>query len=91
MSIPFIQLDVFAKIDGILSSVSVRIEKPVKDSKGFYVAPVEFSLIDKYNAKLRGADEFNAVSGALRYVDKILENSTEPEFFWAEGQSTRTS
>lgn len=83
----FITRNIFIKVDNNFNEVSITINKPEFLEDGFYHLSVEFSNIKKYNANIKGIDDFNALECALDYVNTICKNSTDPEFFFTESES----
>jgi uncharacterized ferredoxin-like protein len=87
MSEIFIQRDILTKCGGVFQNTSITIGKPSSGDDGLYCSVVTFSNVRKYNANIRGIDEFNSIECAIDYVDGICHNSSEPEFFFKNGES----
>jgi len=89
MSQCFIELSIFLKNGKSLERTSIRIDKPIRFGENLMSCKVSFLGSEKYDAIIKGADEFNAVESALSYVRAICSNSEDPEFFISESESMK--
>lgn len=83
----FIEKILFINVRGSMREVKVLICRPQKFDEKYMFCNVKFCGIEKYDAEIKGIDEFNAVECALDYVNTVLINSRDPEFFSAVGES----
>lgn len=87
MTEAFISRKLLTRTDGAFNDTYVHITRPSLDKDGRCYCLVTFSNVKKYDAEVRGMDEFNAIECALSYVDGICKNSSDPEFFLDETES----
>ncbi len=83
----FIEKTLLINVHGNLREVKVSLCKPRRIDEKYMFCDVKFCGIEKYNAKIKGIDEFNTIECALDYVKTIFINSKDPEFFSEIGES----
>lgn len=85
----FIERILLVKNGEEFEEVKIRVSKPLILDSNLFRCEVNFSKIKKYNASIKGVDEFNAMECAIEYVNSICNNSDSPEFFIRKGESMK--
>jgi hypothetical protein len=68
-------------------SGSIYISRPIVNDNNKFFCSVEFDMHPKYSDIVFGTDEIHALECAISYTNSICQNSTEPEFFWTNGDT----
>jgi hypothetical protein len=89
MKNPIVKKTIFIKKDKKLHKLSIFVGKPKIIENSTAICEVIFDGISKYDAVLKGIDEFNALDCAIEYIKTIYYNSEEPEFFDHNAESIR--
>lgn len=66
-------------------TISVYAPQPTGD--GSFTCRVEFIGVEKYSKDIHGIDGIHALDCAIVYLNGIRNNSTDPEFFWMNGDT----
>ena len=85
----FAERRVLAKRGDIILPTLIILLKPEKSKEAYY-CKVVFYDDKKYDAKIKGADDLNAIECAISYIESICVNSTYPEFLWENGEPMRS-
>lgn len=87
MSKNFVEKDLLVANSGGSILTKVCIGRPKLAMDGLFLCEVSFGSFKKYNANIKGVDQFHALICAISYVNRIFEISSDPEFLELDGES----
>jgi len=87
MTDTFAAMRVILSKGGSISEGEIRISPPKSTIGNKFLCSVEFKGAEKYNKDVYADDAITSLDFALTYLNGIRNNSTDPEFFWDNGDT----
>jgi hypothetical protein len=63
----------------------------IRDDGSACHAKVTFSNVPEFDTVVKGIDEMHCIECAIIYVNSITQNSSDPEFFYTNGDTMRVT
>ncbi|MEP5937946.1 MAG: hypothetical protein ABJ239_06430 [Erythrobacter sp.] len=80
-------MPVLIEVEGSRSRQEINITTPVLVQDIGYVCRIEFGGANRYDSEFSASDAISALNLAIVYMNGIVENSKDPEFFWTNGDT----
>jgi len=80
-------MPVLIEAEGSRSRQEIKITTPEPVQDTGYVCRIEFSGASRYDSEFNASDAISALNLVIVFMNGIVENSKEPEFFWPNGDT----